>query len=171
MGHMKENRGISVRQGTSRNFFEMIAFERPVIVTGSPLYSVFSISELELVEEMPRVGEVASNEVVACCSGRLRAGRYFLHEHPKGASSWTDLVWQHCKIPWEFSLYSHRCVAFKPKGVNKFVYKPTKRVTKSKVLAKALERRCSNSSEPPSHRHTDWLEDWQKWHLHTHPSL
>ena len=39
------------------------------------------------------------------------------------------------------------------RDVNKFVYKPTKRVTNSKVLAEALDRRCSNSSGPPFHRH------------------
>ena len=35
-----------------------------------------------------------------------------------------------------------------------FVYKPTKWVTNSKALAEALEKRCSNSSEPPFHRLT-----------------
>ena len=36
---------------------------------------------------------------------------------------------------------------------NEFVYKPTKWVTNSKVLAKALDHRCSNSSGAPYQRH------------------
>ena len=39
------------------------------------------------------------------------------------------------------------------RDVNKFVCKPTKWVTNSKVLAEALYRRCSNISGPPFHRH------------------
>ena len=60
-----ENRPYGPHEGESwdlskdsdvKELSEMIAFERPVIVTGPSLYSVFSISEVELV---PRVGEVA----------------------------------------------------------------------------------------------------------------
>ena len=39
------------------------------------------------------------------------------------------------------------------RDVNKFVYKPTKWVTNSKVWAEALDRRCSNISGPSFHRH------------------
>ena len=39
------------------------------------------------------------------------------------------------------------------RDVNKFVYKPTKWVTNSKLLAEALYGRCSNISGPPLHRH------------------
>ena len=39
------------------------------------------------------------------------------------------------------------------RDANKVVYKPTKSVTNSKVLAEALYRRCSNISGPPFHRH------------------
>ena len=40
------------------------------------------------------------------------------------------------------------------RDVNKFVHKPSKWVTNSKVLAEVLYRRCSNISGPPFHRHT-----------------
>ena len=49
-----------------------------------------------------------------------------------------------------FTGLSPKC-CFNPKGVNKFVFKPSKWVTNSKVLAEALDRRCSNSSEPSAH--------------------
>ena len=39
------------------------------------------------------------------------------------------------------------------RDANKFVYKQTKRVTNSKVLAEALDRRCSNKNGPPFYRH------------------
>ena len=56
-----------------KELFEMIAFERPVIVTITLLYSVFSTSELELV---PRMGEMAINEIVGRCSGRPTRSRF-----------------------------------------------------------------------------------------------
>ena len=39
------------------------------------------------------------------------------------------------------------------RNVNRFVYKPYKWMTNSKALAEALEKRCSNSNEPPFYRH------------------
>ena len=42
-----------------------------------------------------------------------------------------------------------------PRDVNKFVYKPTKWVTNSKVLAEALDRRCSNKWATLSQTHCD----------------
>ena len=39
------------------------------------------------------------------------------------------------------------------RNVNRFVYKPTKWMTNSKALVEALGKRCSNSNEPPFHRH------------------
>ena len=39
------------------------------------------------------------------------------------------------------------------RNVNRFVCKSTKWMTNSKALAEALEKRCSNSNEPPFHRH------------------
>ena len=70
----------------AKELFELIAYGRPVIVTGSLPCTAFS--QLQNGELVHRMGEVASNEVVACCSGRLRfvQDACFLHEHPLGAS-------------------------------------------------------------------------------------
>ena len=46
---------------------EVIAFEQPMIVTGSPPST--ACSQFQKRELVPRKGEVASNQVVACCNG------------------------------------------------------------------------------------------------------
>ena len=92
---------------------------------------------------------------------QIRAGRYFLHERPLGASSWLDpRMTALQKTKGVFTVSSPMC-RFQAKietrngsrDVHKFVYKPTKWVTNSKVLAEALDRRRSNISGPPSHRY------------------
>ena len=92
---------------------------------------------------------------------QIRAGRYFLHEHPVGDVTWTCLrVAALQKTKGVFTVTSPVC-CFETKvktkdgsGMrNKYVYKPTKWMTNSSVLAQALDRRCSNSSGPPYHRH------------------
>ena len=49
---------------------EVIAFERPMIVTGSPPST--ACSQFQKRELVPRKGEAASNQAVACCKGCLR---------------------------------------------------------------------------------------------------
>ena len=92
---------------------------------------------------------------------QIRAGRYFLHEHPLGASSWLDpRITALQKTEVVFTVSSPMCclqakieTRSGSRDVNKFVYKQTKWVTNSKVLAEALDGRCSNSSGSPFHRH------------------
>ena len=90
-----------------------------------------------------------------------RAGRYFLHEHPFGPSSWLDpRVTALQKRNGVFIVSSLMC-CFHAKvetkdgsrDVDKFVCKPTKWMTNLKALAQALGKRCSNSNEPSFHRH------------------
>ena len=90
-----------------------------------------------------------------------RSRFHFLHELLLGASSWWDPRITALEKTNLLSLEFHRCVAFQVKieskngsrDANMFVYKPTKRVTNSKVLAEALYRRCSNINGPFFHRH------------------
>ena len=144
--------------------FGMIASEQPAIVTGSPLCTAFSqfpnwswYPEWEKWQAM-KLLPVA----VDVYEEQIRAGRYSLHEHPLGASSWWDFRMTALqKTTGVFTVSSPMC-CFQAKietrnglrDVNKFVYKPTKWVTNSKVLAEVLYRRCSNFSGPPFHRHT-----------------
>ena len=144
-----------------KELFEMIAFERPVIVTGSPLCTAFSqLPNLSWCKTYPEWELL--HVAVDVYEEQLRAGRYFLHEHPLGASSWLDprMTALNKKTKGVFTVFSPMCcfqamieTRSGSRDVNKFVYKPTKWVTNSKVLAEALVRRCSNISGPPFHRH------------------
>ena len=87
---------------------------------------------------------------------QIRAGRYFLHEQSCLDPRMIALQ----KTEGVFCVSSPMC-CFKAKietkngsrDDNKFVHKPTKSVENSRVLAEALDRRCSNSSGQPYHRH------------------
>ena len=120
-----------------------------VIVIGPPLCTAFCQQSWWEKKRAIKLLHVA----VDVYEEQILARRYFLHEHPVGTSSWTDpRMTTLQKTKGVFTVLSPMC-CFQPKGVNKFVYKPTKWVTNSKVLAEALGRICANNSEPPFHRH------------------
>ena len=135
-----------------KELFEMIPFERPMIVTGSPPCAAFSL--FQNVSWYPEWEKWEATKLLHVAMDvyeeQIRAGRYFLHEHPLGASSKLD----------PRVIASPMC-CFQAKvetkdgsrNPNKFVYKPTKLMTNSKALGQALGKRCSNSNEPPFHRH------------------
>ena len=78
----------------------MVAFERPVIVTGSrPLHRVFSqLQNLSWRKRDPKQVEWKKRQAVkllVCCSGRLQGARFILvailcMSIPSGASLWLD---------------------------------------------------------------------------------
>ena len=76
-----------------KELFEMIAFERPMIVTGSPPCTAFSY--FQNVSWYPEWEKWQSTKLLHVAMDvheeQIRAGRYILHEHPLGASSWLDL--------------------------------------------------------------------------------
>ena len=146
-----------------KELFEMIAFERPMIVTGSPPCT--ALSQFQNASWYPECEKWQATKLLHVAKDvyeeQIRAGRHVLHEHPLGASSWLDpRVISLQKRNGVFTVSSPVCcfqAKVEPKDgsrdVNKFVYKPTKWMTNSKALAQALGKRCSNSNEPPFHRH------------------
>ena len=130
-----------------KELFDMIAFERPMIVTGSPLCT--ASSQFQNVSWCPEWEKWQATKLlhvaVDVYEEQIRAGRYFLHEHPLGASSWLDpRVTALQKRNGVFTVSSPMC-CFQAKvetkdgstDVNKFVYKPTK----WKALAPALGKK------------------------------
>ena len=90
----------------------------------------------------------------------IEQGRYFLHEHPKTASSWKEKCIQKlagmegvCTI--EGPMCRWKMVSSDATGIS-FVKKQTKCLTNSPVLAEKLEGVCSN--EIPG----------KGWHRHIH---
>ena len=99
------------------------------------------------------MGEVASNQAVACCNRCLRGTGSCRSLLSARTSSWLDPRVTALKMRnGVFTVSSPMC-CFQAKvemkdgsrDVNKFVYKPTKWMTKSKALAQALGK--------PFHRH------------------
>ena len=168
---LRENKPYGPHEGECWDFgknsdvkelFEMIAFERPMIVTGSPPCGAFS--KFQNASWYPEWEKWQATKLLHVAMDvyeeQIRAGRYFLHEHPLEASSWSDpRVISLQKRKGVFTASSPVCF-FQAKietkdgsrNVNRFVYKRTKWMTNSKALAEALEKRCSNS-ESPFHRH------------------
>ena len=75
-----------------KELFEMIAFERPMIVTRSPPCTAFS--QFQNVSWNPEWEKWQATKLLHVAMDvyeeQIRAGRYFLHEHPLGAPSWLD---------------------------------------------------------------------------------
>ena len=95
-----ENKPYGPHEGESWNFrkssdvkefFEMIAFERPVIVARSPSCTAFSRFQWSWFPEWEKWQAMKLLHVaVDVYEDQIRAGRCFLHEHPLGASAWLD---------------------------------------------------------------------------------
>ena len=141
-----------------KELFEMIAFERPMIVTGSPCTA---FSQYQNVSWYPKWEKLQATKLLHVAMDvyeeQIRGGRHFLHEHPLEASSCLDpRVMSLQKRKGVFTASSPVC-CFPSEGRNEgrfekcqqVVCKPTKWMTNSKALAQALDKRCSNSNEPP----------------------
>ena len=111
--------------------------------------SIFSISDVSYPEWEKWQATKLMHVALDVYDKQIRAGRYFLHEHPLGASSWLDpRVNALQKRNGVFTVSSPMsCFQAKvetkdsSRDVNKFVYKPTKWMTNSKALAQALGKR------------------------------
>ena len=72
-----------------KELFEMIAFERPMIVTGSPPCAAFS--QFQNASWYPEWEKWQATKLLHVAMDvseeQIRGGRYFLHEHPLEASS------------------------------------------------------------------------------------
>ena len=145
-----------------KELFEVIAFVRPMIVTGSPPCTSFSKfqnaswypewEKWQATKLLHVALDVYEEQIRGCC--------YFLHEHPLEASSWLDPRVISLQKKNGFFTASSPVCCFQAKIetkdgsriVNRLVCKPTKWMTNSKASAEALGKRCSNSNEPPFHR-------------------
>lgn len=145
---------------------KLVDEEDPILLTGSPRCDPFSVLRslnwrslgLEPNVSKKIEGEKRLDLSVDYYWKQLRRGRYFLHEHPAGADSWDRPkmreLQQHpgiytvsgpmCK--WGMELDTRR----KGRG---YVFKPTKWVTNSRILAEILDQRCTNFTGGPLHRH------------------
>ena len=88
---------------------------------------------------------------------QMRAGRYFVHEHPLSATSWkTERMLDMRHRPGVYTAEAHMCafgMMSKDKHGPGYAMKPTRFLTNSVAMMKALSRRC-----PGHHRHVHLME-------------
>lgn len=87
----------------------------------------------------------------------MDAGRYFLHEHPKGAKSWEEkCVDKLRRDPRVYEIEGPMCrwsMQSEDAGGKGLVYKMTRWLTNNRRIAQVLNGVCSNSKGKTWHRH------------------
>ena len=132
---------------------EMIAYEKPVLVAGSPSCRAFFLPHARLLgpKQVQAEKEHAKNilhETISVYHQQRVEGRYFLHEHPVGCSSWDDPEMKKLQIEKEVYTVSSPICCYQikhPHAQDIVIYKAMKWVTNSRVLAEALDKRCKDT--------------------------
>ena len=123
---------------------KMIEYEDPWLVTGFPPYDPLNTST-----RSPRLEERHLHTSIHFYRRQMEHGRYFLHEHPFGASSFKDpQMAKLMKEPGVMVVDGPMCRwdlrVFCPKQGEGLAYKRTKWVTNCPALARILQGECSN---------------------------
>ena len=155
------------REDDFQKVLDTIALEEPWLVTSSPPCSTFSSlrrlsnykRDAEVVAEEERLGKKRLKKAMTCCKQQMRQKGYFLHEHPKEASSWDeDCVREVKEHPEVWVVQSPMC-RFNMKLPNDagellHVRKETCWMTNSEEIAKELQGTCENVLQGREvHRH------------------
>ena len=152
---------------TRERVIKLVEAEKPMLIIGSPPCTMFSQLQ-SLVKHMTdehiwnQRMEQAVEHLRFCMFlylKQVKDGRYFLHEHPSGASSWYDgAVQEVLAHPGVIHVQSHMCRFGMTTSVpcseeRKLVLKPTGFMTNSPEVARMLDRRCSNKEGTETHDH------------------
>ena len=142
--------------------------QKPFLVVGSPPCTLFSILQglnkhklgavwAEKFEERKKEAVRHIDFCAAIYRLQSASGRYWLHEHPEGASSWNlKVMLSMHKLPGVMKVKADQCafgLTTKVEGMEKLVKKPIGFLTNSWCIAKELERRCDKS-----HSHFSLME-------------
>ena len=145
---------------------EVLDFERPALLVGSPPCDPFSVlrrigAHREDPERRARrraIGERHLHTSVRFYRKQHEEGRYFLHEHPDGADSWHDpevLALQ--SLPGVYTVNGPMCKwdleLEDPRRGTGLIYKRTRWLTNCPALANVLDTRCTNEAGGPYHAH------------------
>ena len=142
-----------------------VQLDDPMLLTGSPCCDQFSALQnlrKEVTEErLARRAEGRKKLKTACefYKEQVRRKRYFLHEHPWGASSWNEKCVKEVQaLPGVQVVKGAMChwhMTSEDSTGRGLVKKPTGWMTNSSELAEILSASCSNKdgSGKPWHRH------------------
>eukprot|EP00435_Cladocopium_sp_Y103_P033093 s1902_g8.t1 len=148
---------------------DLIAMEQPWLLTSSPPCTTFSplrrLSNFkrpkEIVDAEEAVGKLRLTRSMECCKLQDSLGGYYLHEHPRDASSWDEPeVDELVNLPNTFLVQSPMCrfnmMAKDDDGEWGHVRKETLWLTNSEEIARELQGVCNNyvpGQEPHRHVH------------------
>eukprot|EP00435_Cladocopium_sp_Y103_P070140 s53_g34.t1 len=157
------------RQEDFEQLLDLIAVEQPWLLTSSPPCTTFSplrrLSNFkrpkEVVEAEETVGKVRLRRSIECCKLQDSLGGYYLHEHPRDASSWDEPeVDEVVNLPNTYLVQSPMCrfnmMAQDDEGQWGHVRKETLWLTNSEEIARELQGVCNNyvpGQEPHRHVH------------------
>ena len=136
--------------------------EKPLLLIGSPFCWPFSTMRGYADDpfEFWDYGVTHLDFVVSLYREQRNDGLFYAHEHPRAATSYRAESMQELIREEDTIVFDNEQCAFGATGVDQFgtalVCKPSTWVTNFPRLAKALNRRCSNLTEP----------DRSKWHRH-----
>ena len=149
----------------------LIREQKPYMLIGSPMCKAFSAwqrlnrarsSDKAAIDKAYEEACVHIRFVVELYREQIEGGRYFLHEHPDGASSWTlKCVEELLKVEGVQRVIGDQCQfgaeAIRGASLGSPIKKPTGFMTNSTAVAAALARRCQGTggrcSRPQGGRH------------------
>ena len=143
----------------------LVAKEQPWLVTSSPPCTTFSpLRRLsnhkrgpKVVAEEERLGEERLVKAIEICKLQMSLGGFFLHEHPKGSTSWEIPVVKELVAQEGVYLVQSPMCKFEMKQVDKdgegYIRKETLWLTNCKEIAEELEGECKNLKGKELHRH------------------
>ena len=148
-----------------REVLGLIRSEEPWFVTGGPPCESFSsLQRLSAQKGDPdkkqskrERGEHLLKAAVRCYLEQYNSGRYFLHEHPKGADSWSlEVIRRVSSKPGVYQVSGPMCrwgLEAEDSMGSGYVRKETMFLTNSSCLAEILQGVCSNKEGHTWHRH------------------
>ena len=174
---LRPGRSMDIRNGYNfdlaadrKRAIEQIKEDEPTVVIGSPPCTMFSaLQQLAIAVNKSKPGwmeewqlrlDQARRHIKFCChlyDLQLKAGRYFLHEHPWSAKSWyLPEIAEMMNRPGVTVTKGHMCrfgmTACNEEGELQPVKKPTGFMTNSWCIADELNRLCLGD-----HRHTQLM--------------
>ena len=143
----------------------LICESKPMVLVGSPMCTWFSrlqalnknrYKDPKAAEEMLRNSVGHMQFECELYEEQMRAGRYFVHEHPDGATSWNlSCMKKLLRHPRVIECKVHMC-AYGMKSRDELgeglVMKPTRMITNSEEIANELKGKCCGG-----HRHVPLL--------------
>ena len=147
------------KPGAFKKLMDMIDAEKPELIIGSPKCAPFSTLIRDWTKDYPRYrAELASGlrhlkMVCAAYLKQIQAGRLFLHEHPRNASSWKiPCIKQILELPGIMLVFGDQCpfglTGQLDDGTVALLRKETGWMTNGRHIAEAVSVRCTNRHKP-----------------------